>query len=77
MFDFLHTEGTNPCEGSQNYLHQSAVPNPNTYDPENDGIYLSSNLGVHEHWNKSVDIFSAERYLGLSGNGIDFIAIAD
>ena len=76
MFDFLHTEGTNPCEGSQNYLHQSAVPNPNTYDPENDGVYLSSSLGVHEHWNKSVDIFSPERYLGLSGNGIDFVAIA-
>lgn len=75
MFDFLHTEGTNPCEGSQNYLHQSAVPNQNTYDPENDGIYLSTSLGVHEHWNKTVDIFSSERYLGLSGNGIDFVAI--
>ena len=76
MFDFLHAEGTNPCEGSQNYLHQSAVPNPDTYDPENDGIYLSTSLGVHEHWNKSVDIFSPERYLGLTGNGIDFVAIA-
>jgi len=75
MFDFLHTEGTNPCEGSQNYLHQSAVPNPNTYDPENDGSYLSTSLGVHEHWNKSVDIFSTERYVGLSSNGIDFVAI--
>jgi hypothetical protein len=76
MFDFLHTEGTNPIEGSQNYLHQSAVPNIDTYDPENDGIYLSTSLGVHEHWNKTVDIFSAERYLGISDNGIDFVAIA-
>jgi hypothetical protein len=75
MYDFLHAEGTNPCEGSQNYLHQSAVPNQNTYDPENDGSYLSYSLGVHEHWNKSVDIFSVDRYSGLSGNGIDFIAI--
>ena len=77
MFDFLHTEGTNPCEGSQFYLHQSAVPNPNTYDPENDGIYLSESLGVHEHWDKSVDIFSSYRYLGTAGNGIDFVAIGE
>jgi len=77
MFDFLHTEGTNPCEGSQYYLHQSAVPNPNTYDPENDGIYLSESLGVHEHWDKSVDIFSSNRYVGPAGNGIDFVAIGE
>ncbi|KYK34661.1 MAG: hypothetical protein AYK22_05070 [Thermoplasmatales archaeon SG8-52-3] len=75
MYDFLHTEGTNPCEGSQNYLHQSAEPNPDTYDPENDGSYLSESLGVHEHWEKSVDIFSSDRYLGPSSNGIDFVAI--
>jgi len=75
MYDFLHAEGTNPCEGSQLYLHQSAIPNPDTYDPENDGIYLSRSLGVHEHWNKSVDIFSSDRYLG--GAGIDFIAIGE
>jgi hypothetical protein len=41
MYDFLLTEGTNPIEGSQNYLHQAAVPPPDLYDPENDGIYLS------------------------------------
>jgi hypothetical protein len=75
MYDFLHTEGTNPCEGSQNYLHQSAIPNANTYDPENDGVFLSESLGVHEHWNKSVDIFSPDRYSGVAGNGIDFVAI--
>lgn len=77
MYDFLHAEGTDPVEGSQNYLHQSAEPLPNVYDPENDGIYLSESLGVHEHWNKSIDIFSSERYLGLAGNGIDFIAIGE
>jgi len=75
MYDFLHTEGTNPCEGSQNYLHQSAEPNIDTYDPENDGSFLSESLGVHEHWNKSVDIFSSNRYLGPIENGIDFVAI--
>ncbi len=75
MFDFLHTEGTNPVEGSQNYLHQSAEPPANVYDPENDGIYLSDSLGVHEHWNKTKDIFSKERYSGPLNNGIDYVSI--
>jgi hypothetical protein len=78
MYDFLHTEkDANPCEGSQNYLHQSAEPLPNTYDPENDGTFLSESLGVHEHWNKTVDIFSADRYVGSSGNGIDYVTIGE
>jgi len=73
MYDFLYTEGTNPIEGSQNYLHQAAVPAPNVYDPEHDGTYLSTSLGVHEHWNQTVDIFSPERYVGPSENGIDYL----
>ena len=73
MFDFLNAEA-NPIEGSQNYLHQAAEPLPNTYDPEGDGIYLSKSLGVHEHWDTSVDIFSSARYSG-ENKGIDFIAI--
>jgi len=72
MYDFLHAEGTNPIEGSQNYMHQAADPILNKYDPENDGIYLDYSLGVHEHWNKSKDIFSSERY-----SLIDFVAIND
>jgi hypothetical protein len=72
MYDFLLTEGTNPIEGSQNYLHQAAVPLPNTYDPEHDSVYLSTSLGVHEHWDRTVNIFSANRYVGPVGNGIDF-----
>jgi hypothetical protein len=74
MYDFLLTEGTNPIEGAQNYLHQAAVPSPNTYDPEHDGTYLSASLGVHEHWDGTVNIFSSERYSGISGNGIDYRA---
>ena len=77
MYDFLYAEGTNPCEGSQNYLHQSAAPNPNTYDPENDGTYLSDSIGVHEHWNRSVDIFSTDRYSGTSNNGIDLVSVGE
>jgi len=72
MYDFLLAEGTNPIEGAQNYLHQAAVPSPNIYDPEHDGTYLSTSLGVHEHWDRTVNIFSAERYSGPSGDGIDY-----
>ncbi|MFO7677851.1 MAG: DUF362 domain-containing protein [Thermoplasmatota archaeon] len=72
MYDFLYAEGTNPSEGSQNYLHQAAEPQLNVYDPENNGVFLSESLGVHEHWDASVDIFSSQRYLGLEGDGIDF-----
>ncbi len=74
MYDFLHAEGTNPCEGSQNYMHQAAEPPSGVYDPEDDGVYLSESLGVHEHGDTTVDIFLSERYSGPSGNGIDFIA---
>jgi hypothetical protein len=73
MYDFLLTEGTNPIEGAQNYLHQAAIPVPNVYDPEHDGTYLSTSLGVHEHWDRTVDIFSIERYVGPSENGIDYL----
>ncbi len=75
MYDFLHTEGPCPIEGSQNYLHQAAVLKENYYDPEHDGTYLSGSLGVHEHWDTSVDIFSKERYSGVQGSGIDFVAL--
>ena len=74
MYDFILAEGTNPTEGSQNYLHQSAEPPENVYDPENDGVYLSDSLGVHEHWDTTKDIFSPQRYTGPTNNGIDYIA---
>ena len=73
MYDFLHTEGPIPIEGSQNYLHQGAQPDQQIYDPEGDGTYVNEGIGVHEHWNTSVPIFSEERYLGPEHNGIDFI----
>jgi hypothetical protein len=70
MYDFLFAEGTNPSEASQNYLHIAAAPPPDVYDPEHDGVYLSKSLGVHEHWNTTVDIFSPDRY-----RGIDYVAV--
>ena len=75
MFDFLNFEGPSPIEGSQNYLHQSAEPILNQYDPEGDGIYVSDSLGVHEHWDTSVSIFSKDRYSGFNNNGIDFLTV--
>lgn len=77
MYDFLHTEGTGPSEGAQNYLHQSAEPPLDVYDPENDGTYLSESLGVHEHWDTAIDIFSLDRYSGPIGDGIDYIPIGE
>jgi hypothetical protein len=70
MYDFLHTEGPIPIEGSQNYLHQAAEPPLNTYDPEQDGIYISNSLGIHEHWNHEESVFSSSRYVG-----IDFVTL--
>ena len=72
MYDFLHTEGPIPLEGSQNYLHQAAEPLANTYDPENDGTYLSQSMGVHEHWDINQSIFSSTRYSGPDQQGIDY-----
>ena len=72
MYDFLFAEGTNPSEASQNYLHIAAAPPPDVYDPEHDGVYLSESLGVHEHWNTTVDIFSPDRY-----RGIDYVAVGE
>ncbi|MFO8077570.1 MAG: DUF362 domain-containing protein [Thermoplasmatota archaeon] len=72
MYDFLHTEGPIPIEGSQNYLHQAAEPLADTYDPEDDGTYLSQSLGVHEHWDTNESIFSSNRYSGPLQQGIDY-----
>lgn len=79
MYDFLHAEGTGggPSEGAQNYLHQAAEPPSGVYDPENDGVFLSESLGVHEHGDTTIDIFSIERYSGTTGNGIDYTPIGE
>jgi hypothetical protein len=75
MYDFLYADGTGPSERAQNYIHQAAEPNLNCYDPEGDGIYLDHSLGVHEHADLNINIFSSERYIGPSGNGIDYIPL--
>jgi hypothetical protein len=77
LYDFFYVEGTNggPSEGAQNYLHQGAEPPIDLYDPENDGEYIAESLGVHEHWDTTIDIFSTNRYSGLNENGIDYVPI--
>jgi len=79
MFDFFMVEGTGggPSEGAQNYLHQQAEPPEDVYDPENDGLYISESLGVHEHWDPAIDIFSTDRYSGPTDNGIDYTPIGE
>ncbi|MSR82615.1 MAG: DUF362 domain-containing protein [Candidatus Latescibacteria bacterium] len=74
--DFLRSEPTAKMVygNVDNYLHEAAradaPPSRVAYDPEGDGIPLSS-LGVHEHWDNAAD----KRYsgnLGLAG-GIELV----
>lgn len=74
--DFLRSEpSVKTVYGNvDNYLHEAAradaPPSGVVYDPEGDGIALSS-LGVHEHWDNAAD----KRYsgnLGLAG-GIELV----
>lgn len=64
--------------GVDDYLHQAADssnwPVGIIYDPDNSGNPLSS-LGVHEHWNNSVDK-QYSRNLG-SGKGIELVTIPE
>ena len=63
--DFLRAEFADNMGGSRrargaidDYLHEAALANDpcsgTIYDPESDGVPLSS-LGVHEHWNNPLD----------------------
>ena len=59
---------------ADNYMHEAALannpPSGTRYDPEGDGTVLES-LGVHEHWNNSVDRKYSQN-LG-TGNGIELV----
>lgn len=76
LLDFFRSEGAVVSGTADNYLHEAAQadnpPSGTVYDPENDGIPLSS-LGVHEHWNNSTDK-QYSRNLG-TGEGIELIKI--
>jgi hypothetical protein len=75
--DFLRNEPrcTEVTGYPDNYLHEMALadnpPSGTFYDPERDGIPLTS-LGVHEHWNNAVDR-QYSRNLGTS-DGIELVA---
>ena len=74
--DFLRTEPTqeNVYGTVDNYLHEAASahnpPSGTSYDPDGDGVPLSS-LGVHEHWNNPIDK-AYSRNLG-TGSGIELV----
>jgi hypothetical protein len=71
-----HAETYPQMEGVDDHLHQAADslnwPAGIRYDPENDGIVISS-LGVHEHWDNAIDQ-KYSRDLGI-GAGIELIKI--
>ncbi|MFC2083580.1 DUF362 domain-containing protein [Bacteroidota bacterium] len=81
-FDFLRAEYTQArglntypqMEGVDDYLQQAADssswPEDIKYDPENDGTTINC-LGVHEHWNNSVEK-KYSRNLN-TGDGIELI----
>ena len=62
--------------GAEDYLHEAALaddpPSGTFYDPNNDGMGLTS-LGVHEHWNNAFDK-QYSRNLG-TGNGIELVPV--
>ena len=82
--DFLRTEYNGPTipesrpnwDGVDDYLHQAADsslwPDGIVYDPDNDGILIRS-LGVHEHWDNSVNKLYT-RNLG-TGDGIELVKV--
>ena len=84
--DFLRTEYNGPTIaesrpnwfGVDDYLHQAADsslwPDNIIYDPDNDGVLIAS-LGVHEHWNDSINK-QYTRNLG-TGNGIELYKVHD
>ena len=84
--DFLRTEYHGPTipesrpnwDGVDDYLHQAADsslwPDGIVYDPDNNGILIAS-LGVHEHWNDSINK-EYTRNLG-TGEGIELIKIQE
>ncbi len=83
--DFLRTEfgdnmGTSGISGGiDDYLHEAALaydpPSGTFYDPEADGIGLSS-LGVHEHWNNALDKQYSRNLDPNEPNGIELICVS-
>jgi hypothetical protein len=71
-----HAETYPQMVGVDDHLHQAADsanwPTGIRYDPENDGTVIGS-LGVHEHWNNSIDMqYSRDLEIGA---GIQLIKI--
>jgi Carbohydrate binding module (family 6)/Domain of unknown function (DUF362) len=83
-YDFLFTEwpalvdSSGMNGGAEDYLHEAAtVTNPPSgtfYDPAKTGIRLAS-LGVHEHWNNSINKQYSRNLDPVHGTGVELVAI--
>jgi hypothetical protein len=87
-YDFLRSEFTVArvsgsyafvqMRGADDYLHQAADstnwPAGIKYDPDSSGIHIFS-LGVHEHWNDSIDKKYSRNINPATGTGIELIDI--
>ena len=77
--DFLRSEprATAVRGNPDNFLHEAALvedpPSGTKYDPNGDGVHLSS-LGVHEHWNNATEK-KYSRNLGKN-EGIELLALS-
>lgn len=72
-YALMEFSGNSYIPNCDNYLHEAALignaPSGVTYDPEQDGSAVAGSLGVHEHWNNSIDR-QYTRNLG-TGDGIE------
>ena len=84
-FDFMDYEwdaaptninGYPQKSGADDYLHEAAlIPDPcsgTNYDPNNDGG-LTESLGVHEHWNNTIDKQYSRNIDPVNGTGIELV----
>ncbi len=71
----ININGYPQMSGTEDYLHEEALannpPSGTLYDPNHDGG-LTHSLGVHEHWNNSIDK-QYSRNLG-TGEGIELVS---
>jgi hypothetical protein len=66
----------NTVVAADDYLHEAALadnpPSGTFYDPERDGVRLTS-MGVHEHWNNNTDRQYSRNLDPTTGTGIEML----
>ena len=66
--------------GAEDYLHEAAEANDpcsgTFYDPDNDGTVVRLEiLGVHEHWNNTIDKQYSRNLYPQTGTGIELLSL--